>query len=138
MTTRKPVPILTEEQREGIRRGWKMQGDYYPGEWEREHAERIARRATALDLPINHRPSLLEVAQRPAGPEQSQILVRVPPEDAGPAPGTAFEPFPEEVMGADEAVGREVTRSRGWLRQGRCPAHSPRRARFDRGHRYLL
>ena len=137
---RKPVPCLTEEQRADIRRGWypSRKAEPYPGEMEREHDWRVAQRSAATGLPINHRPALLEVAQGPTGPEQPEVLVRVPPENGGLAPGTAFEPFPEEVMGADEAVGRQVTRSRGWLRQGRCPAHSPRRARFGRGHRYLL
>ena len=67
MRRRKPIPILTEAQREAIRRGWKMPGEYYPGECEREHRFRIEQRAEAAGVEINAREVLTAIEPRPPG-----------------------------------------------------------------------
>jgi hypothetical protein len=76
MARRKPIPILTEAQREAIRRGDYPSLKALRGPLEREHdkkahEQRIAERAEKAGLPINPRPTLLEVAQRPPASEEA-------------------------------------------------------------------
>jgi len=75
------VECLTEEQREGIRRGWKMPGTYFPGEKEREHAFAIEERARKAGVEVNERRILLEVPQRAPTVEEPQLTGGQPLED---------------------------------------------------------
>jgi len=61
------TPLLTEEQREEIRRGWypSRLAEPYPGELEQEHAWRIARRADSRGLEVNARDTLKVVMEDP-------------------------------------------------------------------------
>jgi hypothetical protein len=114
------TPILTEEQRSLIRMGWRAPGKYAEGEFEAEHAQRIADRAERAGLPVNPRPMLdstdtwlsryardmrelrraLKVSKRAAAAKEVKLTVGQPAEDGGPTAATVGDALPVEPVPA--------------------------------------